>query len=92
MANFTGRTFAAVNAIASEVANIQLRLYQVSFADERRAGLLPKQKAIAPPTQQISQRDPRNPIISRRLISGSWSSAHMSSKKSERSSGKWCGR
>lgn len=29
MGNFTGWTFAAVNAIASEVANIQLRLYQV---------------------------------------------------------------
>jgi hypothetical protein len=30
MGNFTGWTFAAVNAIASEVANIQLRLYQVN--------------------------------------------------------------
>jgi hypothetical protein len=30
MAQFTGWTFAAVNAIASEVANIQLRLYQVT--------------------------------------------------------------
>jgi hypothetical protein len=29
MANFTGWTFAAVNAIASEVANIQLRLFQL---------------------------------------------------------------
>jgi HK97 family phage portal protein len=29
MGNFTGWTFAAVNAIASEVANIDLRLYQV---------------------------------------------------------------
>jgi phage portal protein BeeE len=29
MGNFTGWTFAAVKAIASEVANIQLRLYQV---------------------------------------------------------------
>src|SRR3982074_2195729 len=29
MGNFNGWTFAAVNAIASEVANIQLRLYQV---------------------------------------------------------------
>jgi hypothetical protein len=29
MANFTGWSFAAVNAIASEVANIQLRLYQL---------------------------------------------------------------
>jgi HK97 family phage portal protein len=33
MGNFTGWTFAAVNAIASEVANIQLRLYQVSGED-----------------------------------------------------------
>jgi HK97 family phage portal protein len=33
MANFTGWTYAAVNAIASEVANIQLRLYQVSGDD-----------------------------------------------------------
>jgi hypothetical protein len=32
--NFTGWTFAAVNAIASEVANIQLRLYRVN-GDER---------------------------------------------------------
>ena len=30
MGNFTGGTYAAVNAIASEVANIQLRLYQVT--------------------------------------------------------------
>jgi HK97 family phage portal protein len=30
MGNFTGWTFAAVNAIASEVANVQLRLYQVN--------------------------------------------------------------
>ena len=30
MANFNGWTFAAVNAIASEVANIQFRLYKVS--------------------------------------------------------------
>ena len=29
MGNFTGWTFAAVNAIASEVANIDLRLYQI---------------------------------------------------------------
>src|SRR5438105_1293537 len=33
MGNFTGWTFAAVNAIASEVANIQLRLYQVNGND-----------------------------------------------------------
>lgn len=33
MAQFTGWTFAAVNAIASEVANIQLRLYQVTGDD-----------------------------------------------------------
>lgn len=33
MANFTGWTYAAVNAIASEVANIQLRLYQVNGED-----------------------------------------------------------
>jgi HK97 family phage portal protein len=33
MGNFTGWTFAAVNAIASEVANIQLRLYQVNGDD-----------------------------------------------------------
>jgi phage portal protein BeeE len=33
MANFTGWTFAAVNAIASEVANIQLRLYRVDGDD-----------------------------------------------------------
>jgi HK97 family phage portal protein len=33
MANFTGWTFAAVNAIASEVANIQLRLYRVDGED-----------------------------------------------------------
>jgi len=33
MANFTGWTYAAVNAIASEVANIQLRLYQVNGDD-----------------------------------------------------------
>jgi hypothetical protein len=30
MGNVTGWTFATVNAIASEIANIQLRLYQVS--------------------------------------------------------------
>ena len=30
MGSFTGWTFAAVNAIASEVANIQLRLYQTA--------------------------------------------------------------
>jgi hypothetical protein len=33
MANFTGWTFAAVNAIASEVQNIQLRLYRVDGED-----------------------------------------------------------
>jgi hypothetical protein len=33
MANFTGWTYAAVNAIASEVANIQFRLYQVAGDD-----------------------------------------------------------
>src|ERR1700678_2387472 len=30
MANFNGWTYAAVNAIASEVANIQLRLYRIT--------------------------------------------------------------
>lgn len=34
MSNFTGWTFAAVNAIASEVANIQFRLYQISGDDQ----------------------------------------------------------
>jgi HK97 family phage portal protein len=34
MANFTGWAFAAVNAIASEVANIQLRLYTVNGDDQ----------------------------------------------------------
>jgi HK97 family phage portal protein len=33
MASFNGWTFAAVNAIASEVSNIQLRLYQVNGDD-----------------------------------------------------------
>ena len=33
IANFTGWTFAAVNAIASEVQNIQLRLYRVDGED-----------------------------------------------------------
>ena len=33
MGNFNGWTFAAVNAIASEVANVQLRLYQVTGDD-----------------------------------------------------------
>ena len=33
MANFNGCTFAAVNAIASEVASIQFRLYQVTGDD-----------------------------------------------------------
>src|SRR4051794_23583363 len=36
MANFTGWTYAAVNAIASEVANIQLRLYKITGNDHRR--------------------------------------------------------
>jgi phage portal protein BeeE len=35
MANFNGGTFAAVNAIASEVANIQLRLYKVTGDDHQ---------------------------------------------------------
>jgi phage portal protein BeeE len=35
MANFTGWAFAAVNAIASEVSNIQLRLYQVKGDDQK---------------------------------------------------------
>src|SRR5258708_3340034 len=35
MQQFTGWTFAAVNAIASEVANIQLRLYQVTGDDHQ---------------------------------------------------------
>jgi len=34
MGNFTGWTFAAVNAIAREVANIQFRLYQVKGDDQ----------------------------------------------------------
>jgi HK97 family phage portal protein len=34
MANFTGWAFAAVNAIASEVANIQFRLYQIAGDDQ----------------------------------------------------------
>lgn len=33
MANFTGWTYAAVNAIASEVANIDLRLYRINGTD-----------------------------------------------------------
>jgi phage portal protein BeeE len=33
MGNFTGRSFAAVNAIASEVANIRWRLYHVKGDD-----------------------------------------------------------
>jgi phage portal protein BeeE len=33
MASFNGWTFAAVNAIASEVSNIQLRHYQVKGDD-----------------------------------------------------------
>jgi hypothetical protein len=33
MGNFTGWSFAAVNAIASEVSNIQLRLYQIKGDD-----------------------------------------------------------
>jgi Phage portal protein len=35
MANFTGWTYAAVNAIASEVANIQLRLYRINGNDHQ---------------------------------------------------------
>jgi HK97 family phage portal protein len=35
MANFTGWTYAAVNAIASEVSNIQFRLYQVKPNDDQ---------------------------------------------------------
>jgi HK97 family phage portal protein len=35
MGNFTGWTYAAVNAIASEVANIQFRLYQVTGDDHQ---------------------------------------------------------
>lgn len=35
MANFTGWTYASVNAIASEVANIQLRLYRIAGKDHR---------------------------------------------------------
>jgi phage portal protein BeeE len=34
MGNFTGYTYAAVNAIASEVANIQIRLHQVAGDDQ----------------------------------------------------------
>jgi Phage portal protein len=34
MANFTGWTYAAVNAIASEVANIQFRLYKINGDDQ----------------------------------------------------------
>jgi hypothetical protein len=34
MGNFTGWTFAAVNVIASEVANIQFRLYQFKGDDQ----------------------------------------------------------
>ena len=37
MANFTGWSYAAVNAIASEVANIQFRLYQVKGDDQEEA-------------------------------------------------------
>src|SRR5713226_2037985 len=33
MGNFTGWTYAAVNAIAGEVSNIQLRLYQIKGDD-----------------------------------------------------------
>jgi phage portal protein BeeE len=35
MGNFTGWAYAAVNAIASEVANIQWRLYQVNGKDRQ---------------------------------------------------------
>jgi phage portal protein BeeE len=38
MGNFTGWTFAAVNAIASEVANIQLRLYKINGDDQEEVG------------------------------------------------------
>jgi len=41
MARFNDRTFAAVNAIASEVSNIQLRLYQVQGGRPRGAGRSP---------------------------------------------------
>jgi hypothetical protein len=34
MANFNGWTYAAVNAIASEVANIQFRLYKINGDDQ----------------------------------------------------------
>ena len=34
MGAFTGWTYAAVNAIASEVANVQLRLYQIKGGDD----------------------------------------------------------
>ena len=37
MGNFTGWTFAAVNAIASEVANIQFRLFKVTGDDQEEA-------------------------------------------------------
>jgi hypothetical protein len=40
MGNFTGWTFAAVNAIASEVSNIQLRLHQIKGDDHEVQGIL----------------------------------------------------
>jgi hypothetical protein len=38
MGNFTGWTFAAVNAIASEVSNIQFRLYHIKGEDHQELG------------------------------------------------------
>jgi hypothetical protein len=47
MGNFTGWTFAAVNAIASEVANIQLRLYQIKGDDHEEQDDHPLLSALA---------------------------------------------
>ena len=54
MANFTGWTYAAVNAIASEVANIQLRLYQVTGDDHEEQSDHPLLDLLDAPNEHMT--------------------------------------
>jgi hypothetical protein len=55
MGNFTGWTFAAVNAIAGEVSNIQLRLYHAS-ASRRWPGTTTTRASMRPTDAASSSR------------------------------------
>ena len=62
MGNFTRWTYAAVNAIASEVAKIRMRLYQVSGQDHEEQDL----------DRRLDPASARVRLVMRRCLLGLW--------------------